>query len=519
MKRYAPLTSVLASALAILLVLGGCDLSQYNENPNAPTEADPNNVLANAQRDLAFQTYGGDPTMRGTNLLAQYTTQNFYPTESRYGSSRFNDFYGFFTSLNDLSKVKELTRQEGLVSNPANVRAVALITQTWAFHIATDTWGDIPFNQALKAAEQRSPKYTPQEEIYPALVDSLDKALGLVTSNAGPAGDLYLGGDMENWQRLANGLKMRIGMRAIDAGGSWAEEAITSASGNALQSNADNAYFQFATSSTHRNTYYENRVTSGRDDFDAADRFVEALQQYGTDDPRLDAYFEQTSDTEPPCEDGSGEYEGFLYGMEQGSAQNTYSANPSCVFSRPEAFFSRGPSGGGDAFAPIMYYDEVQFIKAEAAARGIISGDAKSFLEEAVRASIDFYGSQTEADISRSSSQTDDYVAAVKDDYDNNGFEQVIGEQKWIALYFNDIQGWSTWRRLDFEGHIAPPTGGPAQEFRVAVPLRLDYPQSEYSLNNANVTEAANRQFGSVDQEDFGSQLWWDTEGPPAGVQ
>lgn len=519
MKRFAQTTLILASVLVPLLLIGGCDLSEYNDNPNAPTQADPNNVLANAQRDLAFETYGGNPTMRGTNLLGQYTTQNFYPTESRYGSIGFDDFYDFFESMNDLRRVKELSRQEGLVSNPDNVEAVALITQTWAFHIVTDTWGDIPFNESLQAAEQRSPSYTPQEEIYPALVDSLDKALNLVTGNSGPSGDLYLDGDMENWQRFANGLKMRIGMRAIDAGGSWAEEAITSANGNALQSNEDNVLFQFATSSTHRNTYYENRVVSGRDDFDAADRFVEALQQYDVEDPRLDAYFEQTSDTEPPCEDGSGEYEGFPYGREQGNAQNQYSANPSCVFSRPEAFFSEGLSGEGDAYAPIMYYDEVLSIKAEAAARGIINGDAKSFLEDAVRASIDFYGSETEADISGTSSQTDDYVNAVLDDYDENGFEQVIGEQKWIAFYFNDVQGWSTWRRLDFEGHIKPPTGGPAQEFGVAVPLRVDYPQSEYSLNNENVTEAAEQQFGSVDEEDFGGRLWWDTDGPPAEVQ
>lgn len=512
MKRYATSVSLLSGLFALLLVLGGCDnLSSYNENPNQPTSADPNNLLANGQKEIADEVYGGTSMMRRSNVWAQYTTQNFYPSESRYATVSYA-WGGIYSPLTDLERAKEF-------ATSPNTVAIATITQAWALHILTDTYGRIPLEGALQGAANKSPSYTAQPDVYTALLDSLNTALDRIDPGAtSPSGDLVHGGDMTKWSRFANGLKMRIGLRLLSKNQSRAEQAITSANGNALQSNADNTYFQFGTSSVHRNDYYENREVSFRDDFDGSARFINALQQYdGTNDPRIDAYFEQTSPTGRPCEDGSGEYEGFPFGKEQGDAQNLYSSTKTCSFSRPEAWWSGGPSGEGDAYAPMMYYDEVLLTKAEAAERGIISGDPKELLADAIEASVDFYGSEVPgADISGSSTATQNYIDAVQSDYDANGFEQVIGEQRWIAFYMNNVQGWATFRRLDFSGWIGSPTGGVAAEFGTYVPLRVDYPDSEYTLNEENVESAAQSQFGSVESEDPGGQLWWDVNSPPA---
>jgi len=511
MNWHTPLRRLLVGAVA-LLMLSGCDLAEVNDNPNSPTESTTAALLSNGQRDLGFETYGDNASMRGSNLWAQYTTQNFYPQESRYQSVNYG-WENVYNALNDLKTAKQKARANG----DGNTAAVALITQMWAFHILTDTYGDIPFTEALRESESLSPTYTPQEEIYPALVDSLDAALSEMNADgAGPEGDLFLGGDMAKWAKFANALKMRIGIRMVDANRSEAEAAITSGNDGALESNADNIYFQFATSSQHRNTLYENQVVDGRDDFDAADRFVNAMKQYDTDDPRVDAYFT------PSCLDGV-DYKGFAYGLEQGDAQSRFArqAKGTCENSRHNDYFAGGPSGEGDALNPILYYDEVLFIRAEAAARGILPGNPKALLEEAIKASIDWYGQQTGADISSDDAATEAYVSAVMDDYDANGYEQVIGEQKWIALYFNDVQGWSTWRRLDFSGHLKPPAGGTTGNLNgtvgnVGVPLRADYPQTEFSRNGENVRNAAMRQFENIQNENPGSALWWDVEEPPA---
>jgi len=53
MRRHVTLTLLVASGLSLLLALGGCDsLTSYNENPNQATSANPNNLLANAKRNM-----------------------------------------------------------------------------------------------------------------------------------------------------------------------------------------------------------------------------------------------------------------------------------------------------------------------------------------------------------------------------------------------------------------------------------------------------------------------------------
>lgn len=520
MKRHATLTLLLAGGLSLLLALGGCDsITSYNENPNEPTSANPNNLLSNAQRYMADEVYDDTWMMRRSSVWAQYTTQNFYPSESRYSPVSY-PWAGFYNRLTDLKTAKEIAREDpGSVQDLDNFQAVATIMQVWGFQILTDAYGDVPFAEALQQRENQSPAYSSQSEIYPALVDSLDTALSQIsTDGAGPSGDLVNGGSMEMWQKFANGLKMRLAIRGYEADADgWDPDAvIQSANGNALASNDDNVYFQFGTSSTHRNDYYENREVSFRDDFDGSARFIDFMEtKYGSADPRLDAYFEQTSNSGRPCEDGSGEYAGFPFALEQGDAQDRYSANPTCAFSRPEAWWSNGPSGSGDAFAPMMYYDEVLLTKAWAAEEGIISGNPQDLIGQAIEASVDFYASETDADISGSSSATQNYIAQVQSDFASSPM-QVIGEQRYIAFYMNNIQGWSTWRRFDFEGVLGSPEGGVAGGFDSYVPLRVPYPSSEANLNGDNYEAAADNMCGGVQSEDEDCQMWWDVDAPPA---
>lgn len=513
---------VLLGTLAVLFVLSGCDdtLTSFNENPNQPINADPNNLLANGQRDIHYNLYDDAMLTSDASLYAQYTTQNFYPDQ--YASIDY-DWSDVYSALNDLEEAKAVSR-EGDVSNAANLEAVAIITQVWTFQILTDAYGSIPFTEALKESENPSPAYTPQSEIYPALVDSLDKALSIMNPGGEiPSGDLVYSGDMSAYEKLANGLKLRIAIRMSDRDSEMAETIISDVvdTGTTLQSNEENAYFQFGTSATHRNTFYENRFVLGRDDYDMSERFIEAMQQYdAADDPRLDAYAEQTSNSSPPCEDGSREYAGFPFELEQAAAQGIQGSRPTCVASRPEAWWLAGPSGNGDAYSPIMYYDEVLFIKAEAAEKGYISGAPEDYLAQAIEASIDFYGEETEADISSSDAQTQAYVDAVVDEYSSASGEEwrdILGEQKWIAFYLQNIQGWITWRRLDFDEWIGPPAGGVAggELGGGYAPVRVTYPESEFNLNLANVEEAANDQFGGVSSENAGQRIWWDVNSPP----
>jgi len=507
---------LLAGILALSLGLTGCDtlnlgddeLSGLNENPNASTEPDVNALLANGQRDIAFAWFGDNPTMRGANLLAQYTTQNQYAEEAVFiDEPAVSDFSDFYNPLNDLEQTKTLIRnREQTVPRDQNTVAVAMIHQAWTFQIITDIYGSVPFEEALQGPENPSPAYTPQQEIYPSLVDSLDAALGLIDAGApGPTGDLVYGGDMTKWQRFANALKMRIGMRMSDANPSEAQEAVESAAGNAFQSNDDNAYFKFATSAQHRSTIYENRFVAGRNDFDVADRFVNILtENYSTVDPRTPTYVDEATANPDKV------YNGFPTHLQPSDAAGLKAQNVNEFFSKPGDRFLEP-----DVAAPMMLYDEVRFILSEAAENGWnVPGTRDEHFEAAVRASINEWNPDA------SDGDVDSYVTAVMDDLSNSEFTQVLGEQKWIALYFQGIQGWSEWRRLDFEGHIREPEGGwqAGSCSNTLWAMRIDYPDGEFSVNRENVEQAASEQFGGVEGDVYCNRLWWDTEQSPSDV-
>jgi len=516
---------LLTGLFILSLGLTGCDtfnvgndeLTDLNENPNASTEPSVDALIANGQRDIAFAWFGADPTMRGANLLAQYTTQNQYSSNSIMSEDpRVGQFVDYYNPLNDLEQAKSLVRQrEQTTPGGQNSIAVAMIHQAWTFQIVTDIYGSVPLADALQGPNEPSPAYSPQSEIYPALIDSLNTALGLINTGAsGPNGDLVYDGDIAKWEKFANALKMRIGMRMSDANESAARSAVESAAGNAFQSNADNAYFQFSTSSQHRSTIFENREIDGRNDFDVADRFVNILtENYSTVDPRTPVYVDEAR------ANPNKRFNGFPTHLAPSDAAGLKAQNVNDFFSKPGDIFLKP-----DVAAPMMLYDEVRFILAEAAQQGWdVPGTARQHFEAAVRASINNWDSQ-DSDHSVSQSQVDSYVSAVMSDLSNSEFDQVLGEQKWIALYFQGIQGWSEWRRLDFEGHIREPEGG------FAAPnggltlwaMRVDYPDGEFSVNDENVSAAIQQQQDDLDGftgNHFGSRLWWDVNQPPAEVR
>lgn len=521
MRRYLSSFGIVAGLLAMLVFASGCDLTKMNDNPNATATANLDALLANAHRDISNNFYDDEYMMRGSNLLAQYTTQNFYPSESTYsalqrpwGTAGLLSNSGPYSSLADLESVRSIAQSpEGANVTLSedqylpNYEAVSLITQTFVFHRLTDFYGDIPYAEALQGEENFSPSYTPQEEIYPALIDSLDSAIADIdVDQGGPAGDQIYGGDMEKWVKFANSLKLRIAMRMVDQDPNGVATAVLSdpqVYEDAMQNIDDNANFDFTTSAEHRSDIYENRFVDGRDDFDASDRFVNALMQYPVNDPRISTFFTETED---------GTYRGFPFGLQQADAQALYSSFNTEYFSRPNERLVKA-----DAQAMWMNYDEVLFIRAEAADRGLIGGNPVDLLEDAVRASVRWWEPSGGVD----PAQVDNYVSEVRDEASAD-FTQALGEQKWIALYFQGLQGWSEWRRLDFEGWIQPPTGGNqgayAQSGESGVPLRIDYPSSEQSVNRGNLTEAVGRQFGGegLSADTPLQRLWWDVNEPPA---
>ena len=475
--------------LVAALSLSACDLTELNEDPNNPTQPTTAYLLADAEVNLADAYWSSFNNGRFGILYAQYWTQNQYTDEDRYKPrTGLADGYwnSFYLAINNLEEIKRIVGEDpSAFRSPQNQMAVAEIMQVFAFQVVTDIWGDIPYTEALQGSENRAPAYTPQEEIYPDLIRRLTEAQGQIDVSGTVPGDLIYGGDAGKWKQFANSLKMRVAMRMSDQLPDQAATAIQEAiAAGPMDSVDDAALFAFSASQPYSNPVYENYSIANRDDWAVTEGLVNILKE--NDDPRLTAYI---APTPASVTAGTPEYVGLAYGLAGGVA----AAIPRASFSRPSAKVR-------EATAPalLMLYDEVLFIKAEAAARGFIGGDANGFLDDAVEASFDYWGVGGDA-------EADAYVADL-DDVDGSNYKQVIGVQKWLALYLQGVQGWSEWRRLDFTGVFVPPAGGKAASFDGPIPVRFPYPDNEGTLNSENLQAAV----ASQGADTQGTRLWWD---------
>ena len=516
-------TVALASLTALVIALGGCDITSLNDNSNQPSRADTPKLLTNAEVDIAnqyWQDYAGGFWVR----YAQYWTTNQYTDADRYNfkSSRpsaLNDlFEDYYLALNNLQEIiranQDPSSQTRSFGPPENQIAIAKIMQAWTLKTMTDMFGPIPLSEALDGRstlqgndEAFTPTYDSQEEIYTAILDSLTTASQQIDPDtpALASGDKIYGGDMSKWKKFANSLKMRVAITLADQKPGVAETAIEEAvSAGVFESNDDSALFPFSTSPPHQNPFYENNVVSGRDDWAAPESILGPMNE--TNDPRRPAFF---SDAKP--DESGNQFIGFPYGLNEGDAQSLFVSGD---FSRPSARVAATP----DAPCIFMLHDEVLFIKAEARLRddldvsGAISESGQALYEQAIEESMRYWDA--------SQSDIDDYFAqdGVPTPVTSSNFRQVLGTQKWIAQYLQGVPGWTTFRRMDFEGVLSPPAGDPGEEkFGRSFAVRMKYPNQEFSLNEENVTAAINNLLGGsgASADNQGVLLYWDTSPPP----
>ena len=154
----------------------------------------------------------------------------------------------------------------------------------------------------------------------------------------------------------------------------------------------------------------------------------------------------------------------------------------------------------------ILGYSELQLILAEAAVRGWISGNAKSYYENGVKASFGFYNLYAENYASFvDAAAADVYLANGLVDYDQATTDEekieFIIMQKYLQSFLQG--GWRPFFEKLRTGYpdFLEPQGS-------SIPSRWIYPTSEYQLNAENVSAAIQRQFGEGN-DDIRETPWW----------
>ncbi|MGA8854482.1 MAG: SusD/RagB family nutrient-binding outer membrane lipoprotein [Christiangramia sp.] len=447
----------------------------------SPSEVPADYLVTSAQKDLFTRMTSTSVNYNIFKLFAQYWTETQYTDEVNYDIRGRDIGGGLFTYLyrdvlNDLEDAKSIVSENEFLSEEekAAQTGVIEIMEIYTWSVLVDTFGDVPYSEALMGVDNLTPVYDNDEDIYADLFDRMDAALAQLdgASNSFGSADLIYDGFTSQWMKFGNSLKLRMAVRIADydsaKAATLAKEAVA---GGVFTSEDDNFAFPFETTTPNTNPIWVSLVQSGRDDFLVADTFVDLIVPL--DDPRAPVFLADNKDT----------YVGAPYGA--GAAFTDYTHIG-------DAFYQP------DLEAVLLSYDEVEFLQAEAIERGLIDGDAASHYNAAVTASILYWGgTQAEADA---------YLAQPAVAYDTAGdsWEEVIGNQKYIALYGRGFEAWSSWRLLDYPNTFTRPAVSGE-----AVPRRYLYGNDDKDLNPDNYAAASSAMGG--DKKD--SRVFWDIEG------
>lgn len=492
-----------ASLLTLAAACGGDKLTALNANPNNPTDAPPGPLFTNAVNTTVGRFRGSNFDLTMYSLFAQHFAKVQYVDEDQYKlrtqtiNAQFTGAYA--VELEDLQKVAS----KGIAAKQPGTYGPALVMKTWTFGIMTDTWGDIPYSQALlgdSVGSSVTPQYDAQKDIYAGFFRELAKAatdLQGATNTLGGADPIY-GGNAAKWQRFANSMRARYALREIKAdpaGAAQQLQAALSAPGGVFTSNADNAQLAWPGDGVNDNPWSAN--FKSRDDHRLAKVLGDTLNAYR--DPRL-PIFAQPTKADPT------KYAGLQNGLSTSAAGaffNTTSRPGAIFYSGPTVYGTFGSAANAKTPSFLMTYAEVAFIKAEAAERGIAgltAAQAKGFYEDGVRASMQQWGSLQPGAITEAAITA--YLAQPGVAYQGGatGLRQ-IALQKWIALFTEGSEAWAEYRRTGVPALVPGPAAALA-----AVPRRVTYASGEQSVNKASLDAAIARQGA----DSYSTRVWWD---------
>ena len=476
----------------IYLVLGlaaaSCtkNITSLNTDPKSAVTVPSSSLFLNGEKNLSDALHTTSVYTAPFRVLSQSWTENTYVSEAQYNLTIDNSPQGWWnllyantttSVLNSLAAAKTAipvdtkdagTRQNNLL--------ITDILQVYAYSLLVNTYGNIPYSQALNR-NIPFPTYDDGKTVYYDLLARLDTAINGLDANSASFGasDQVYQGSISAWKKFAATLKLKLAMVIADSDPSTAarkvQEAVTA---GVFTSNSDNALFAYSSAiNTNSNPVYQALVASGRHDFSPANLIVNTLVSWN--DPRLPLLYTQYN----------GGYLGGAPGAGNGYVKFSQFSDQWLSATWP-----------GD----LLDYSETEFLLAEAVERGFsVSGTAESHYDNGIIASIVYLGGDSTSATTYLAQPSVAYATAA------GTWKQKIGYQQWIAFADRGWDAWTSIRRLGYPDidAINPPVGAIGN-----LPRRFTYPSNEETSNPTNWAAAVQAVNGSS-TDNVASDLWW----------
>lgn len=409
---------------------------------------------------------------------------------------------------------KAISKQAKVNQQP-QVEALATIVKVEAMHRTTDLYGPLPYLTFGNGNVKNN--YDGQKEIYDAFFEELNQAIEVLTdfNQKDPAAkvlenyDFIFAGNVANWIKFANTLKLRLAMRIVYADPAkaqvMAEEAVNHSVG-VITAASETVKLNHTEKLTYRHPLY----VIGQGEFNDV-RMGATIDSYmnGYSDPRLGSYFKLST---------GGKYTGIRNGI------NIIREK----YAEKAPFSDLNINASSDLVW--MNPAESYFLRAEGALRGWNMGaTAQALYEQGVRTSFAFSGASgvdaylqndTAVPMAYTDPSTSGNSIAAGDPLlgtitikwaDADNFERKLERiitQKWLAIFPDGQEAWSEFRRTGYPKVLPVKVNNSGGKINTQRQIRrMQFPNTEYRDNREAVEQAATLLGG---EDNGGTPLWWD---------
>ncbi|MDO6603557.1 SusD/RagB family nutrient-binding outer membrane lipoprotein [Arenibacter palladensis] len=558
--------------LAILGFNSCSDFDEINENPNAFTSDEVSAKFFMTELQIQLYAPNRYPYWRAQLIHADRYAGHFtfgfngswwtdalgYDYNSGYTDAAYDWMSGY---LGKLSGFINFVKEGGDLQND-KFYAIGLIMKGLYYQMYVDTFGMAPYTEAFDP-DNITPKYDELSTIYQGTIADLDEAMAII-GDAEVSGegvelltnnDLFFGGDMQKWKKLANTLKLRMALRAQGANGAtFAEGAIAEALAAPLLTASDeNALMEKDPDiSQWANAAYGDvwwNFGTGSN-WNVGKTLIDYLRNHN--DPRLSYYAKPidggdvvlTQDAEGDSRNLFSKHSAFILqqlddaGVTYSSTSGTktvdgvtidtvgisiaagdyyvgqptrlngfiYSQVKEQLFSRPADIVINPKNQGKEIFPEVvMTAAEGNFLQAEAIVKGLASGDAQSLYQEGIRQAMAMWD-VPEGDISTFLGTED--MAQLNGSVDEN--LEKIAIQRWIVSYTDGFEAWAIVRDTGYPTELSEGVSdfdiyAAGTTLNGAYPQRMRYGNGAYNTNGDNTNAALQVQGPDVQ----GTKLWW----------
>ena len=512
---------IVCMGLMALPTLPSCkkDFDKLNTDPVNILETTSNKLLAPALVNSIWPGMSRNRSFNNELMQVTVSLSDGDNTVFRYAfKNSMSDYLwnAWYVQLTNFKQVDSLSRRDE--STNTSYQAIGKIGRVWLFSMLTDIYGDIPYFHALEGNQENViPVFDRQKDIYLDMFKQLEEANTLLASGDAivVSSDPVYKGDIAKWRKFSNSLYLRLLLR-VSGKADVQQQCISKIKQIAenpskypiFQSNADCARILWNGGVSTSDPYTSPFVTGVR----AQDFRAPAVCSFFLDN--LVAWADPRYVSSTPYGSGSiGRFGiaqasgGGWYGVKSGYNPGTGDLK-GCYFQSYDNTSTGGTwSLQQNQFTGIMMqYAEVQFILAEASAKGWITGDTKTFFYQGTASAINYWVPNFPESISSANftAHLANLAAASEVWNDNLSLAdkmEMIHLQKYYALFMTDLQQWFEYRRT---GHPVLPKG-PGLSNGGVMPARLVYPVYVQAANPVNYKTAVAAQ----GPDEIFTKVWW----------